>query len=259
MSIERRSQPSSPLLVTSALSVRFGGLVALDRLDLVVGAGEVVGLIGPNGAGKTTAVDALTGFVPASGRIEFDGNDISALAPHDRARVGLGRTWQSVELFDDLTVAENLSVGVARRSWRARARDLDASQGRRHNEVRRIGTAVELMDIGDVLGHLPQQLSHGQRVLVGLARSLVAAPRLLCLDEPAAGLDATERAALASRLPAIIASGTAVLLIDHDIDLMVSVCDRLYALESGVVIAEGAPATVVRDERVVEAYLGRAR
>jgi branched-chain amino acid transport system ATP-binding protein len=257
MSIERRSQPSSPLLVTSGLSVRFGGLVALDRLDLIVGAGEVVGLIGPNGAGKTTAVDALTGFVPASGRIEFDGVDISALAPHERARVGLGRTWQSVELFDDLTVAENLSVGVARRSWRAR--DLDASRARRHDEARRVDTAVELMDIGDVLGHLPQQLSHGQRVLVGLARSLVAAPRLLCLDEPAAGLDATERAALASRLPAIIASGTAVLLIDHDIDLMVSVCDRLYALESGVVIAEGTPTAVVRDGRVVEAYLGRAR
>lgn len=251
-----RSQVS-PLLETSGLSVRFGGLVALDRLDLVVEPGEVVGLIGPNGAGKTTAIDALTGFVRSSGRIQFNGSDISAARPHWRARAGLGRTWQSVELFDDLTVAENLAVGVGR-SWRF-GRNNAAVGSARVLEVDAVAAVVELVGLAGLLDRLPHELSHGQRMLVGLARSLASAPLLLCMDEPAAGLDVNERSALAAYLPAVVAAGTTVLLVDHDIDLMVSVCDRLYAIESGVTIAEGSPEDVVRHERVIEAYLGRPR
>ena len=245
----------SPLLETSGLSVRFGGLVALDRLDLVVASGEVVGLIGPNGAGKTTAIDALTGFVRSSGRVLFDGYDISTLAPHRRARAGLGRTWQSVELFDDLTVIENLEVGArARDDRRGRPRVAGGTVA-----AERIDVAVALVGIADVVDRLPHELSHGERMLAGLARSLASAPLLLCMDEPAAGLDARERAAFGGCLRGVVEAGTAVLLVDHDIDLMVSVCDRLYAVESGVVIAVGEPGSVVRDQRVVEAYLGRPR
>lgn len=245
-----------PLLRTWGLTVRFDGLTALDRLELSIDGGGVVGMIGPNGAGKTTAIDAITGFVPCTGRVELDGREISGLAPHRRARAGLGRTWQSVELFDDLTVRDNVLVGIERASWGAFAADLVAP--RRRTDQHRADDAIELLDVADLAHLMPQELSYGQRVLVGLARAVAAGPRLLCMDEPAAGLDTAESARLAARLRTVADAGTTILVVDHDMTLMQTVCDELHVLDSGVVIASGPPATVVRDERVVQAYLGRS-
>jgi branched-chain amino acid transport system ATP-binding protein len=223
-------------LEVRGLAVRFGGVRAVDAVDLEVGQGQLVGLIGPNGAGKTTLIDALTGFVPATGTVRFAGRDLSGLAPHRRARAGLVRTWQSLELFDDLTVEENLSVAAADRSA--------------------VSAALEVVDLAAEADRLPTELSQGQRKLVGVARALAARPALLCLDEPAAGLDSSESLELGERLRAIVATGVSILLVDHDMGLVLSVSDHLYVLEFGRVIAEGPPAEVRVNERVVAAYLG---
>ena len=162
------------MLTATGVSVRFGGVIANDAIDLDVRAGEIVGLIGPNGAGKTTFIDAVTGFVPASGGLMFDGREMSSLAPHQRARAGMVRTWQSVELFPDLTVAENLQVMHDPASPRTVVRDLfrpDRSSG-----AAEVDTALGLLDIVELADRSPGELSLGQQKLVGVARALAAGP-----------------------------------------------------------------------------------
>jgi branched-chain amino acid transport system ATP-binding protein len=225
-----------PVLSAHGLSVSFGGVKALVDVDLEVPEGKLVGLIGPNGAGKTTFIDAITGFVRSRGGVELDGRDLSGLAPHERARGGLARTWQAAELFDDLTVGEH--VGVV-----ARGRPTDA---------------LALLGLEDAVDKLPAQLSQGERKLVGVARALAATPRLVCLDEPAAGLDASESERLGRQLRQVVEGGIAMLLVDHDMGLVLSVCDWIAVLEFGELIATGTPDEVRSDRRVVEAYLGRA-
>jgi branched-chain amino acid transport system permease protein len=221
-----------PVLSVSGLSVAFGGVHALEKVDLHVGEGELVGLIGPNGAGKTTLIDAVTGFVPFTGRVELDGHDISSLSAHQRARRGLARTWQNTDLFDDLEVGENVAV----------------AGGASH--------VLDLVSLGGAGGAMPNQLSEGARKLVGVARALAGRPRLLCLDEPAAGLDARESEELGRVLRELADGGQSTLLIDHDMGLVLSICDRVVVLEFGQVIAQGPPEEVRRDERVIAAYLG---
>jgi len=218
------------------VSVSFGGVRALVDVDLDVADGQLVGLIGPNGAGKTTFIDAITGFVRSRGSVELAGQDLSRLAPHERARSGLARTWQAGELFDDLTVGEHVAV-AARRQTHA---------------------ALALVGLEAAAGKLPAQLSQGERKLVGVARALAAAPSVVCLDEPAAGLDSAESERLGQRLREVVGGGTAMLLVDHDMGLVLSVCDWIVVLEFGEVIATGTPEQVRRDRRVVEAYLGSA-
>jgi ABC-type branched-subunit amino acid transport system ATPase component len=242
------------LLRTSGLSVRFGGLVALDAVDLDVGPGELVGLIGPNGAGKTTCIDAITGFVPSTGVVRFLDEDLSRLPPQRRARAGLGRTFQSLELFGDLTVEENLLVAAERPRWWAPLADVVAPRRRCRSDA--LDWATGVLGIEDLLEAMPDDLSLGQRKLVGVARALVGEPRVVLLDEPAAGLDSDESLELGQAIRRVVEHGTSVLLIDHDMGLVLGICQRIYVLEFGRVIAHGGTGEIRNDPRVREAYLG---
>ncbi len=243
------------VLSTTGVSVSFGGVHAVVDVDLQVEEGQIVGLIGPNGAGKTTFIDAITGFVRSQGRVELDGYDLAGLPPHARARRGLARTWQSTELFDDLSVVENLAVAAQRPSFLTLAAEL---VGKRIAESVPTTRALELLDLGPIAEAMPEELTQGQRKLVGVARAIAMEPRLLCLDEPAAGLDTNESQDLGQRLRQIADAGTTTLLIDHDMGLVMKICDRIVVLEFGKVIAAGSPDEVRRDPNVVTAYLGSA-
>jgi branched-chain amino acid transport system ATP-binding protein len=236
--------------------VTYGGVVAVNDVDLAIAEGEVFGLIGPNGAGKTSLIDALTGYHrPAAGVIRFGGEDITRMRPYRRARAGLARTFQSVELFDDLTVDENLLVASERAGVRRALRDLFLPA--QAPDRRGVDWAIDVCGLGDVVDRYPRELSHGQRKLAGVGRALALRPRLVLLDEPAAGLDTDESLALGERLRALPDEhGVTVLLVDHDMGLVLSVCDRLLVIDFGKAIARGTPEQIRTDERVLEAYLG---
>jgi branched-chain amino acid transport system ATP-binding protein len=221
------------------VSVSFGGVRAVAGVDLEIEEGELVGLIGPNGAGKTTFIDAVTGFVRYQGTVELGGTRLDGLPPHIRAQRGLARTWQTVELFDDLSVRENLTVA---------AKGGGAS----------VDSELELLDLADVADSMPWELAQAARKRAGIGRALVARPRLLCLDEPGAGLDVRQSRELGALMAGIANSGTAVLLVDHDMGLVLSACDRIVVLESGAVIAQGTADEIRGDERVISAYLGHS-
>ena len=245
----------TPVLKATGISVRFGGVRAVVDVDLEVGEGQLVGLIGPNGAGKTTFIDAISGFVRCDGRVELDGEDLTGVLPHVRARRGLARTWQSIELFDDLSVGENLLVASHRTSaWRTIRETVSVPDP--HSAE--ITPALALLGVEDTVEQLPSELSQGQRKLVGIARALAPKPRIVCLDEPAAGLDTRESEELGARLRGLADDGQAMLLIDHDMGLVLGICDEVVVLEFGEVIARGAPDVVRGDPQVIAAYLGGA-
>jgi branched-chain amino acid transport system ATP-binding protein len=245
----------TPVLRSTGISVSFGGVHAVVDVDREVGEGRLVGLIGPNGAGKTTFIDAISGFVRARGRVELDGEDITSLPPHARARRGLARTWQSIELFDDLSVRENLLVASHRPSVRRTLREAVSPP---RSDTSEIDPVLKLLGLEAVLDELPSGLSQGQRKLVGIGRALAAKPRIVCLDEPAAGLDTHESEELGKRLRGLADAGQAMLLIDHDMGLVLGICDEVVVIEFGKVIARGGADDVRRDPRVVTAYLGSA-
>jgi ABC-type branched-subunit amino acid transport system ATPase component/ABC-type branched-subunit amino acid transport system permease subunit len=251
-----RTSDADVRLRTAELTVTYGGVRAVDGVSLEVQAGEIVGLIGPNGAGKTSFVDGLTGFTPASGRVDFMGRELEQAPPHVRARLGLARTWQAGDLFGDLTVRENVRVAAERASVKSVA--LDVIRPCRAVNQDDIDWALNLLGLEAVGGEKPKNLSLGQQKLLGVARALAARPHVVLLDEPAAGLDSTESRALGDRLYDIVDHDIAVFLIDHDMGLVLDTCDYIYVLEFGHLIAEGTPNEIRNNDVVIDAYLGEA-
>jgi len=237
------------VLRTIDLTVRYGGVCANDRVSIDVPSGALVGLIGPNGAGKTSFVNAITGFARCTGRVQFAGRDVTNEPAHRRARLGLARTWQSVELFDDLSVSDNLLVAEQPNGFLPRRRN-------RRGSTPDISDPLDLLGLTEISDRMPTELSHGKRKLVGVARALAGRPRLICMDEPAAGLDTGESIELGFRLRRLVDDGISILLIDHDMGLVMQVCDYIYVLEFGALLASGAPAEVRTSESVIAAYLG---
>lgn len=236
------------------LTVTFGGVTVLDDVSLHVEPGEVLGLIGPNGAGKTTCIDAITGFVPPRrGTVTVGAQDISRWGTSRRAREGLARSFQTLELFEDLTVGDNLRVWSARSSGRTRRSVRGASL------TAEAQAAVTLLGLEDILDQRPGDLSAGTRRLVSIARALAGCPSILLLDEPAAGVSGPEVERLGRAIRTLAEDfGLAVVLVEHDVALVMDVCDRISVLELGRVIAEGTPDKIRADQGVVDAYLGDA-
>ncbi|MFT4210810.1 MAG: ABC transporter ATP-binding protein [Microbacterium sp.] len=244
------------LLDVESLSIRYGGVVAIPDLSFSIPEGSVVGLIGPNGAGKTSLVDGLSGaHRPSSGTVRLRGRDITGEPPHTLARRGLTRTFQSAELFDDLTVLENLKVAAEKLSVRRALAQIFPRRTRGGQE--NVEWAAEVAEISHLLDRMPSQLTHGQRKLVGVARALASRPSLLLLDEPAAGLDTTETKELGRQLRTLPTSGTSLLLIDHDMSLVLEICDLVLVIDFGELIAQGTPAQIRLDQHVIDAYLGQ--
>ena len=239
-----------PLLEIDRVSVRFGGLVAVDEADFTLEPGRVTGLIGPNGAGKTTLFNVITGLqAPSGGAIRFGGVDISRWSADKRARNGIARTFQRLEVFGSLSVFDNvLTAAELRRTW--------AHEPRPAREVAR--EALERAGILSYADAMSDAVPTGIARLTELARALALRPRLLLLDEPSSGLSQPETEAFAELLRDVAAAGTAVLLVEHDVDLVMGLCDPVHVLDFGQVICSGPPAVVQADERVQAAYLGIA-
>jgi ABC-type branched-subunit amino acid transport system ATPase component len=260
----RRNEP--PAMATDSISVRYGGVDAVRSVSIKVFEGEVVGLIGPNGAGKTSFIDAISGFVPHDGDVVLGEHSVTDLKPHERARAGLIRTFQSLELFDDLTVSENVRAGLEAGLHRTRPNMNRRDFGRADpapvgthpggDGIVTVATALDHLGLAEFGARRADELSQGQRANLALARALAGRPAVLILDEPAAGLSAAETALLASRLRQVRDGGSAILLVDHDVGFVMDVCDRIYVLDVGEVIAEGDPASVQADPLVRLAYLG---
>jgi ABC-type branched-subunit amino acid transport system ATPase component len=225
--------------------VRYGGVVAVDGVSFEVKEGLIVGLIGPNGAGKTTLIDALSAFAPGVGTVILGDRDLRELKPFERTRAGLGRTFQAIELYDDLSVEENVIVGLTAATGR---------EDRPSDDVLR--DIFGLLGLDQVRDRPAGELSQGQRQLVSIARVLAGRPKVLLLDEPAGGLDATESHWLGDRLRDIRDSGITILMVDHDMSLVLSLCDRIHVLNFGQIIASGTPAEIRKNRDVAAAYLG---
>jgi branched-chain amino acid transport system ATP-binding protein len=243
----------SALLSVRGLSVSYGGVAAVKDVDMDVASGSLVGLIGPNGAGKTTLLDALSGFANYTGRVVFDGTSLDNRPPHRRQKAGMARTFQSLELYEDLTLFENVALGVSP-SMKGLLPEL--VWGRRPRASDRVDQLLEIFQLGAVAHEGVTALSQGQRKLVAVARALASDPRLILLDEPAAGLDTAESGWLGQQLRRVCAGGTTLLLVDHDMSLILGVCDYVYVLDFGQIIASGTADQIRVDKAVIAAYLG---
>jgi branched-chain amino acid transport system ATP-binding protein len=255
-------RPAKVVLECDSITKRFGGIVAVDEVSFGVHKGEIVGLIGHNGAGKTTLMDCISGFLPVErGRIRLRGVDVTDWAPHERAKGALGRSFQDALLFPSLTVAETISVALERhlanRDMVAAALQLPASYESELASWGRVDELIELMNLNAFRQKLTGELSTGTRRIVDLACILAQEPRVLMLDEPSGGVAQKETEALGPLLLRVREhTGCSILVIEHDMPLLSTICDRMIALELGGVIAEGTPADVLAHERVIESYLG---
>jgi branched-chain amino acid transport system ATP-binding protein len=256
------AETASVLLKIEGVNKRFGGLQALSEVGVQICKGQIYGLIGPNGAGKTTFFNVITGlYTPDSGSFELDGRPYSPTEVHKVAEAGIARTFQNIRLFPDMTVLENVMVG---RHVRTKATALGAVLRNRATRTEEAGIrrrAAELLDYVGVARYANYQartLPYGDQRRLEIARALATDPKLLALDEPAAGMNATEKVALRGLLENVSRDGVTILLIEHDVKLVLGLCDRVTVLDYGRIIAEGVPSEVQRSAAVIEAYLGGA-
>ncbi|MDQ6773898.1 MAG: ABC transporter ATP-binding protein [Candidatus Dormibacteraeota bacterium] len=251
------------MLEARALERRFGGVVAVSSVSLTISEGELKGLIGPNGAGKSTLFHLISGHLrPNSGSVNFDGREVTGLAPDARARLGIGIAFQSVRLYRGMSVLENVMVGAHCRTasefWEAFLR-LPRHRREERQILREARAALDRVGLGADADRPADTLPIGRQRGLQVARALCGRPRLLLLDEPAAGLRAAERQQLADLIRDLCREGLAILLVEHDVAFVTGLASRITVMDEGRVIAEGAPAAIRADEAVVAAYLGRPR